>query len=190
MAKSQKQVQPAPSNGVLIPNPPPPVPEPNYVDSGPVSMTLKASPKSDSGEASPQADAPVLYTGTKTVLARPLNRQAYVDYRGWILPAGEDAAEEGYLVEYTDGGKPNDPRHAGYISWSPKDVFERAYHPATDTPAPPADDDAAFVLRTFGVPNPERFFAHGRLDREDLARSVDQYRHLYARRVMSGGQEG
>jgi len=36
---------------------------------------------------------------------------------------------EGYLVEYQDGGKPNHPDFAGYISWSPKDVFEKAYRP-------------------------------------------------------------
>ena len=41
---------------------------------------------------------------------------------------------EGYLVEYTDGGKPSDPRHTGYISWSPKEQFDKAYaeRPAID----------------------------------------------------------
>jgi len=35
------------------------------------------------------------------------------------------------LVEYMDGGgTQNHPNHVGYISWSPKEVFERAYHPA------------------------------------------------------------
>ena len=70
------------------------------------------------------------YIGTKVIHARPMTRQAYNDYRGWRLPDNEDGADDGYLVEYVDGGKANDPRHAGYISWSPKDVFERAYHPA------------------------------------------------------------
>ena len=37
--------------------------------------------------------------------------------------------DEGYLVEYTDGGKANTPQYDGYVSWSPKDVFERAYKP-------------------------------------------------------------
>ena len=31
------------------------------------------------------------------------------------------------MVEYLDGGQANHPDHNGYISWSPKDVFERAY---------------------------------------------------------------
>ena len=67
------------------------------------------------------------YIGTKIIRALPMARQEYNDYRGWELPANEDGADEGYLVEYLDGGRANDSRHAGYISWSPKDVFERAY---------------------------------------------------------------
>ena len=69
------------------------------------------------------------YIGTKVIHALPMTRQAYNDYRGWQLPDNEDGSDDGYLVEYVDGGKANDPRHAGYISWSPKDVFERAYRP-------------------------------------------------------------
>ncbi len=71
---------------------------------------------------------PTLYEGTKRVLATPMTRGAYNDYRGWTVPANEDPADAGFLVEYQDGGKPNDSRHAGYISWSPADVFERSYH--------------------------------------------------------------
>lgn len=67
------------------------------------------------------------YIGTKRVTGTPMNRADYNVYRGWQLPADENGADEGYLVEYVDGGKANDSRHAGYISWSPKDVFERAY---------------------------------------------------------------
>lgn len=69
------------------------------------------------------------YIGTKVIHALPMTRQAYNEYRGWELPANEDGADEGYLVEYVDGGRANDSRHFGYISWSPKDVFERAYRP-------------------------------------------------------------
>jgi hypothetical protein len=67
--------------------------------------------------------------GTKVILARPMTRGAYNDYRGWTIPANEDPLEEGYLVEYTDGGASNHVNHAGYVSWSPKDVFEAAYRP-------------------------------------------------------------
>lgn len=60
-----------------------------------------------------------------------MNRGEYNNYRGWTIPANEDPNESGYLVEYEDGGKPNDSRHQGYISWSPSDVFEKAYRPVT-----------------------------------------------------------
>ncbi len=67
------------------------------------------------------------FYGTKRVYAEPMTRGAYNDYRGWTLPADENPADAGYLVEYADGGKPNDPRHKGYISWSPKAQFDNAY---------------------------------------------------------------
>ena len=69
------------------------------------------------------------YTGTKDILAKPMNRADYNAYRGWELPADEDGADDGFLVEYIDGGRANDSRHGGYISWSPADVFARAYRP-------------------------------------------------------------
>lgn len=69
------------------------------------------------------------YLGTKLVKVLPATRREYNIYRGWDLPKNEDGDDEGFLVEYLDGGKSNDPRHAGYISWSPKEVFERAYRP-------------------------------------------------------------
>jgi len=67
------------------------------------------------------------FIGVKEIKATPMNRQDYNDYRGWKLPSDEDGADDGYLVEYIDGGKPNHPKHDGYISWSPEDVFNRAY---------------------------------------------------------------
>lgn len=67
------------------------------------------------------------YIGTKTLNAKPMTRQTYNDLRGWQVPANENLADDGYLVEYLDGGQANHPDFKGYISWSPKDVFERAY---------------------------------------------------------------
>lgn len=55
------------------------------------------------------------YIGTKIIGATPMSRLAYNVYRGWDLPANENGADEGYLVEYQDGGTPNHPAHAGYI---------------------------------------------------------------------------
>lgn len=71
------------------------------------------------------------YFGTKIITAEPMTRAAYNEYRGWQLPADENGADEGYLVEYQDGGKPNVPGRAGYVSWSPKEQFENAYRPIT-----------------------------------------------------------
>jgi hypothetical protein len=67
------------------------------------------------------------YIGVKRIKAEPMNRLEYNEYRGWDLPSDEDGTDEGFLVEYIDGGKANHPDHKGYISWSPKEVFENAY---------------------------------------------------------------
>lgn len=75
------------------------------------------------------------YIGTKIIQATPMDRLAYNEYRGWTLPADENGADEGYLVEYLDGGKPNHPAHQGYISWSPKEQFDKAYVEVGDVSA-------------------------------------------------------
>lgn len=72
---------------------------------------------------------PTTYVGSKVVHAVPMNRQEYNDLRGWTLPADERPDDEGYLVQYADGGDSNVEGFTGYISWSPKAVFERAYQP-------------------------------------------------------------
>lgn len=72
-----------------------------------------------------------LYIGTKLIKARAMTRLQYNQLRGWEVPSDENPDDKGYLVEYVDGGKPNHPDFAGYISWSPIDVFERAYQPTS-----------------------------------------------------------
>lgn len=67
------------------------------------------------------------FIGVKEIRAEEMSRLDYNNYRGWKLPADEDGSDLGYLVEYLDGGQSNHPYHEGYISWSPKDVFNRAY---------------------------------------------------------------
>lgn len=47
------------------------------------------------------------FIGVKRINARPMTRADYNTFRGWQLPADENGADEGYLVEYLDGGKPN-----------------------------------------------------------------------------------
>lgn len=72
-----------------------------------------------------------LYIGTKLLRAAPMTRGEYNEYRGWKIPTDEDPNDRGFLVEYTDGGKPNVDNHNGYISWSPEDVFNKTYRLAT-----------------------------------------------------------
>lgn len=67
------------------------------------------------------------YIGTKVISAIAMTRLAYNELRDWTLPADENGDDEGYLVEYKDGGTPNHPNYEGYISWSPKEQFEKAY---------------------------------------------------------------
>lgn len=82
-----------------------------------------------------QVDDPLLilgevqtYIGTKVVYALPMDRGDYNIFRGWDMPADENPADAGYLVQYSEGGKPNVPGYSGYLSWSPKEVFEGSYH--------------------------------------------------------------
>jgi hypothetical protein len=74
---------------------------------------------------------PETYIGTKVINAWPMTRGEYNEYRNWNAPEGEDQTVAGYLVEYVNGGQANHPEHVGYISWSPTDVFENTYRPAT-----------------------------------------------------------
>lgn len=58
------------------------------------------------------------YIGVKQVEAKPMTRGDYNDYRGWTVPADENPNDEGYMVKYADD----------YVSWSPKETFEKSYH--------------------------------------------------------------
>lgn len=61
------------------------------------------------------------YTGTKEVSAKPMSLGEFRAYSGRDPYSNtEDPGDSymGYLVKYEDG----------YESWSPKDVFEKAYH--------------------------------------------------------------
>lgn len=67
------------------------------------------------------------YIGFKEINAKPMTRLEYNKFRGWELPSNENGADKGFLVEYVDGGQANTPEFKGYVSWSPEDVFYRAY---------------------------------------------------------------
>lgn len=68
-----------------------------------------------------------VFIGVKVIRAIAMTRQKYNDFRGWTTPSDECGDDPGYLVEYLDGGKPNVKGFDNYVSWSPADVFERAY---------------------------------------------------------------
>lgn len=57
------------------------------------------------------------YLGSKLIEAEPITRGDYNKYRGWTIPENEDPKEDGYLIKYPDG----------YVSWSPKTIFDRTY---------------------------------------------------------------
>jgi len=71
-----------------------------------------------------------IYIGTKIIAAEPMSEGKFKDLKSAsflpILPQdglkdGPDYGREGYKVRYEDG----------YVSWSPKEVFERAYREIT-----------------------------------------------------------
>lgn len=74
------------------------------------------------------------YIGTKLINAKPMTRGEYNKYRGWEVPDNENPEDAGYLVEYQDSPIANTPDHAGYVSWSPKDVFDKAYRQSDGMP--------------------------------------------------------
>lgn len=57
------------------------------------------------------------YIGCKLVKAELMNLGDYNKFKGWDIPEGEDSNKEGYKVEYSDE----------YVSWSPKEIFERSH---------------------------------------------------------------
>lgn len=83
-----------------------------------VALAMKAT--------SPSNPKQTTFVGTKVIHAQPMDRAAYNYLRGWALPADENGEDEGYLVEYPDQPA-NTLIYQGYVSWSPKDVFESAY---------------------------------------------------------------
>lgn len=70
----------------------------------------------------------------KKVRRLPMNRLEYNKLRGWSVPEDENPEDEGYLIEYIDGGKANTDKYEGYVSWSPKDVSDRAFSTIPETP--------------------------------------------------------
>jgi hypothetical protein len=63
------------------------------------------------------------FIGVKMIKAMPMTGHTFADHHDRFVPDGEED-QPGYMVEYEDG----------YQSWSPKDVFEKAYLPMGQIP--------------------------------------------------------
>ena len=63
----------------------------------------------------------VIYIGTKVIKAVPMTSDEFKKSKGQEVGLEENA--NGYRVQYEDG----------YVSWSPKNVFERCYRPLSNS---------------------------------------------------------
>ena len=61
------------------------------------------------------------YIGCKIIMARPMDEDSFLASQGKQMTSGGYSA--GYMVQYPDG----------YVSWSPKEVFEEAYRLVNDS---------------------------------------------------------
>ena len=137
-----------------------------------------------------------LYIGSKLVLAKPMTRLAYNEYRGWELPNDEDGTDEGYLVEYLDGGKPNHPDHVGYISWSPKEQFDNGYVDAGAVSSYPAHMQRVYAEKAQLIDRAEKlrsflstdtYHSMAKIDKQLLAaqlKVMESYRTVLEMRIQ------
>ena len=70
------------------------------------------------------------FLGINMVGAFEMSRKDYNIYRDWELPKDENGDDKGYLVELFNIRESNHPDHDEYISWLPKEVFEKMYRKA------------------------------------------------------------
>lgn len=68
------------------------------------------------------------YIGVKLVKAEPMTLGNYNKFKGWNIPENEDPTTEGYKVVYSDD----------YISWCPKEQFEKSNLKVVDNPKLPS----------------------------------------------------
>ena len=76
-----------------------------------------------------------MYLGIKAVEAKEMTRGDYSEYRGWEMPADEDASDTGYFVIYPDGCE----------SWCPTEQFELANTLLADA----SFEEGVAILRQF-----------------------------------------
>ena len=144
--------------------------------------------------------SPVTYVGTKVIHAVAMTRLDYNIYRGWQLPKDENGDDNGYLVEYSDGGTPNVFGHTGYVSWSPADVFEKAYNtpvrqkPETflDRMQKELEELSEKVSKLNVFLRSEGFAKIPEIERQDLVEQhlyMSNYQGILARRIVRNSQK-
>jgi hypothetical protein len=62
----------------------------------------------------------ISHIGFDPVQATPMNRADYNVLRGWTLPADENGADEGFLLQHEDGGP---------VNWVTAERFDAGYRP-------------------------------------------------------------
>nr|AKH46030.1 hypothetical protein B739_1374 [uncultured marine virus] len=77
------------------------------------------------------------YIGVKLIKAKPINRIDYNKFRGWKLHDDENGADEGYMVTYPDSDN--------YVSWSPKEIFDKSYFQLEDESKISHNDVVGFI---------------------------------------------
>ena len=87
--------------------------------------------------------------GVKLIAYVAMSRLAYNELRGWTVPEDENPSDEGYLVNYI-GQEPNTPHYDGYVSWSPKEIFEASYFPIEVSDKISKSDVDAFIVKGKG----------------------------------------
>lgn len=71
------------------------------------------------------------FNALKKVNAKPMTRQEYNDLRNWDLPTDENGADDGYITEDINGAS-NVDGYNGYVSWTPKAMFDEQFYEADD----------------------------------------------------------
>ena len=71
------------------------------------------------------------FTAVKKVRAEPMTRQEYNDLRGWDLTSDEDGSDEGYVTVDINGAS-NVEGYDGYVSWTPKAMFDDQFYAVDD----------------------------------------------------------
>lgn len=89
------------------------------------------------------------FNALKKVTAKPMTRGEYNDLRGWDLPADEDGSDDGYLT-VDISVEPNLDDYEGYVSWTPKAMFDSQFYEANDQQTDELTDDEIATLASGG----------------------------------------